>query len=114
MDKLTAFLRARLAERSSRIQLATLALLGLGVAGVLTVEQITHYADKLLALTAVLGPLAGVLMPDHNRAVDAAAAQDAAIAAAVALATEAAEKAAGEGAREVSLAVSQLADKAGL
>ena len=114
MSKLTAFLRARLAERSSRIQLATLVLLALVVGGVLTVEQITHYADKLMVLVAVLGPLAGVLMPDNNSAIDAAAAQDAAVAAAVALAAQAAEQAAGEGARDVSLAVTRLAEKVGL
>ena len=110
MTSALAFFRARWAERSTRIQMIVLVLLALVLAGVLTVDQITENASKLLGLIAVLGPLAGALMPDNNKAVDDAAARDAAIAAAVALATKAAEDAAGPGARELSRAVSDVVD----
>ena len=114
MGSLLPFLKARLQERSSRIQLVTLVLLGAVAAGLLSVEQVTDWTAKIVALVAVVGPLAGVLVPDNNSAVDAAAKADLAVQAAVEIATDAAEKAAGPGAREVSLAVTAAAEKLGL
>ncbi|CAH2606229.1 conserved protein of unknown function (plasmid) [Rhodovastum atsumiense] len=114
MDKILSFLRARLAERSSRIQLVVLLMLLLVLAGAVTLDQLTAWTDKIVALVTVLGPLAGILVPDNNRAVDAAAAQDAAVAAALKIATETAEKAAGPGARQASLAISSAVERLGL
>ena len=109
-----SFLRARFAERSTRVQSVMLVLLGLVLTGVVTTDQIAAWSDKIIALVAVLAPLAGMLVPDSNRAVEAEAAQDAAVAAALDLATAAAERAAGPGARDASLAVSRAVEKLGL
>lgn len=114
MSALLAFLKARLAERSSRIQLVVLVLLALVLNGVVTLDQIEGMSAKVFGLVAVLGPLAGLLVPDKNHAVTDAAATSAAVDAAVAMATEAAEKAAGPEATEIAREVGALADKLGL
>ena len=114
MSDVLSFLRARFAERSTRVQAVMLVLLGLVLTGVVTADQIAAWSDKIIALVAVLSPLAGMLVPDGNRAIEAAAAQDEAVAAALDLATAAAERAAGPGARETSLAVSRAVEKLGL
>lgn len=114
MNALVSAAKARWAERSTRIAVITLGLSAVVGFGWLTVEQVSTYADKLMGLVALAGLFANVVVPDNNRAVDAAAAADAAVDAAVKMATEAAEKAAGPGARGISIAVSNVADKLGL
>ena len=77
MDKVVAFLRARFAERSSRIQLVVLVLLGAVSLGYLSVDQIQSFSAQAMLLIPLLGNIVGVLMPDPAKpqdAVDAAAA----------------------------------------
>lgn len=114
MSKLLPFLRARLAERSTRIQVVTLLLLALVGAGVVTIEQVHAYAGQIMALVAVLSPLATALVPDFNHDVAAEAQVDAAVDLATAVVTQAAEQAAGEGAKQVGEAVASVATKLGL
>jgi hypothetical protein len=114
MSNLIPYLRARLAERSSRIQLLVLALLTLVLSGVMTIEQIHAYSTQILGLVTVLGPLAGLLIPDSNSAVDAASAQDKAVAIALDVTTQAAEKAAGPEASAMAVQVAAVVEKLGL
>jgi hypothetical protein len=55
-----------------------------------------------------------MLVPDKNRAIEAAAQSDEAVKAALDLATEAAERAAGAKATQLAQTVGGLADKLGL
>lgn len=73
MSGFLEFARARLAERSSRVQLVMLALVALVLAGLVTMEQIDAWIAKIAAVIAVAGPMAGVLIPDPAKAPDAEA-----------------------------------------
>jgi hypothetical protein len=114
MDKLLPFLKARLAERSSRIQLVVLVLLGAVSAGFLTMAQIQSWGAYAMGLVATIGPLVGVLFPDKNHDVVSAAAVDDAVNAALAVATAAAEEKAGVKATDLARTVGGIADKLGL
>lgn len=114
MSNLLVFLRARFAERSSRVQLLVLVLLALVTTGIFTVEQLSAVASKLVALVAVVGPLAGLLIPDTNHVVNTAAAVDEAVDAAVKVATDAAEKEAGPEATQMARNIASVAEKLGL
>lgn len=118
MDRVLAFLRARWAERSSRVQLVVLVLSVAVYAGLLTFEQVNdfvvQYGTVSLLVANLIGPVLGFVTPDGNKLVDSEAAADAALAAAVATVTAAAERKAGPGARDASLAVTTLLEKLGL
>lgn len=118
MDRVLAFLRARWAERSSRVQIVVLALSVAVYAGLVTFAQIEEFVSRFgtlsLLVANLIGPALGFVVPDHNRAIDAEAQADEALAAAVKLVTEAAERKAGPGAREASLAVTAAIERIGL
>lgn len=114
MDKLLPYLKARFAERSTRVQLVVLVLLALVSTGYLTMEQIHAWGAHAMALVAAIGPLAGVLFPDKNHDIVAEARVDEAVDAALAAATEAAERKAGVKATELAQTVGGIADKLGL
>lgn len=114
LQNFPAFLKARLAERSSRIQLVMLVLMGLVLTGVVTMDQLQGYADKLMPMLALMPVFLGLIVPDKNHAIVAAADQDAAVKAALDAATEAAEKAAGPKATQVAQSVGAVFDKLGL
>jgi hypothetical protein len=78
MTAVLSFLRARYAERSSRVQLVVLVLLALVGFGVVTTDQIESFAGKAALALAALGPLAGILFPDEKKPVDATLAVEAA------------------------------------
>lgn len=117
MNGMLAFLRARLAERSSRVQLVILVALAAVGTGYLTVDQIEGFTSKALAAVAVLGPLVTILMPETVKVEDKEAAMQAAalaaFAAAQAAAVQAAHKAAGpDAAARVEAEVAKVAEAA--
>lgn len=112
MDKMVAFLRARFAERSSRIQLVVLVLLGAMSMGYLTLDQVNGFATQAMTLLAVVGPLAGVLVPDPSKPQDAIDAAQAAASAVQAAALQAVERQVGTEAKEaVEAEVTRVADE---
>ena len=111
LDALYAAAKARWAERSTRVAVFALVPTVLVGLGWLTMDDVAAYADKIVAMIGVAGLVANAITPDGNKAIGAAAAADEAVDAALKVVTEAAEKAAGPGAREASLAVSNIIDK---
>ena len=114
MNALVSFLKARLAERSSRVQLVVLVVMAGTATGLVTIDQGEADVAKVSPLLLALGPLATILIPDKNHAVVQAASQDEAVAAALDAATRAAEDAAGPRATAVAQAVGNVADRLGL
>jgi hypothetical protein len=114
MSDVLSFLRARLAERSSRVQLLVLVLALLVATGLVSFESLSEFSGRLTAVAALVGPLLGVLVPDTNHDVNAAAVADATVSAAVSIATAAAEEKAGPGATELARNLAGLAGKLGL
>lgn len=112
--QLLDYLKARMPERSSRVQLVSMAVLALLLLGAVTVDQLTTWTALALAATSAASQLAGILVPDHNRAVAEAAAQDEAVAAALDMATAAAERAAGPKATEAAKNVAAIVERLGL
>lgn len=88
MQSVLPFLRARLAERSSRVQLAVLAVTGLVATGLITTDQVSAYAATAATVAALLGPMAGILFPDPKAVVPVEAVATAAMAAAEAAAAK--------------------------
>jgi hypothetical protein len=77
-----SFLRERLGERSSQVQLVALVLTGAVASGLVTMEQIQAWAGKFGSLLILLGPIAGFLVPERKPSMDEVAqAADAMIAA---------------------------------
>jgi hypothetical protein len=118
MDKVVSFLRGRFKERSSQVQLVVLVLLGAVSAGYLTVDQVNGFATQAMTLLAVVGPLAGVLIPDPSKPQDAVDAAQAAATAVQAAALQAVEAKVGVEAKQaveadVARVVDEVASLAG-
>lgn len=65
-NKVVAFLEARLSERSTQVQIIVLGLCGAVAGGLVTTEQVTSWSAEIVALLAIVSPLAGVLIPDRS------------------------------------------------
>lgn len=88
MQSVLSFLRARLAERTSRVQLAVLVVTGAVAAGLVSTDQVAAYATTAMTVLTLIGPLAGILTPDTKAEVPVEAVANAALAAAEAAAAK--------------------------
>ena len=76
MSKVLAFIEARLVERSTQVQLATLLICGLVAVGAISMGQLTTWSTDLVTMLAIVAPIAGVLVPDPNKPISAGDAAD--------------------------------------
>jgi hypothetical protein len=88
MNSVLSFLGARLAERSTRVQLATLAGVGLVATGLVSTDQVSHFASTAMQILGVVSPVVAIFTADPKATVPAEAVANAALAAAQAAAAK--------------------------
>lgn len=76
MSNVLAFLKARLAERSTQVQILTAAICAAVAAGLVSVAQVTSWTTGIMSLLAVAAPIVGMLVPDGTSATSSAGAAD--------------------------------------
>lgn len=70
MKSVLAFLGERMRERSSQVQLAALVLTGLVATGIVSMDQVHALAGQWSNMLLLLGPLAGVLVPERRASAE--------------------------------------------